>query len=316
MKPFNLYIDRKFLFAFFSRYDEHILPYIESHWSMFQPPESLSVLTPWQREDRILDVLLKHRDRFGMLRQKRLESSVWWLSVMAPPPGPRFRVTSEKILSERTILSEIYVRRNKVDPSKVECCLPDYLLDTTIPKLAAEVLAIDAKKIEETTAPCSSPAGSETITASVDLRPTGRQTRSSTTPANLSLNGETKSVLEEKPMKFKFPKVAMKFCANQRIKMDRKGNEAICAEPIPEEKDLSSTQMKTPVLDSLTEALTCSSGENVLDRFIPAPDSFVGPNNPFRYRDDKIREARRLLCTRRLELEDMTKVNQLRASWP
>ena len=81
------------------RYDQDILPYIESQWVMFQPPESLSSLTLWQREDRILDVLLKHKDRFGMLRHKRLENSVWWLNIVAPPPGPRFRVTTDKILT-------------------------------------------------------------------------------------------------------------------------------------------------------------------------------------------------------------------------
>ena len=116
---------------------------------MFQPPESLSSLTPWQREDRILDVLIKHKDRFGMLRQKRLENYVWWLKIVAPPPGPRFRVTSDKILTEKTILKEIYVGRYKTDPSKLEAAIPNYLLNTTMPKMAPEKAVIDQHKKEK-----------------------------------------------------------------------------------------------------------------------------------------------------------------------
>ena len=77
-----------------TRFDLDILPFVESQWEMFQPPQFLRSIPNWERCDRILDVLLKHKDRFGSvrIRKKELDKSVWWLNVVAPPPGPRFRV--------------------------------------------------------------------------------------------------------------------------------------------------------------------------------------------------------------------------------
>ncbi len=43
----------------------------------------------------------------------------------------------------------------------------------------------------------------------------------------MSLLGKTED--EESRPKFKFPRVAMKFCSNQRIKTDLKGNELVVA---------------------------------------------------------------------------------------
>lgn len=302
---------------YISRYDHDILPYIESQWVMFQPPESLSSLTPWQREDRILDVLIKHKDRFGMLRQKRLENYVWWLKIVAPPPGPRFRVTSDKILTEKTILKEIYVGRYKTDPSKLEAAIPNYLLNTTMPKMAPEKAVIDQHKKEKeynisnnilisSTESCVT----NTATMPADLK---RQTRSAATSNNNIIlcsdlvphsKGESKVVLNVKPKKIKFPRVAMKFCSNQRIKPNRniKGEESIVSVPILEEACL------VPIADDLL-LMNDSSDRAILDRFIPAPDTFSGINNPFRLCDDKIREARKLICTRRLGVEDLTKVS-------
>jgi hypothetical protein len=87
---------------------------------MFQPPPSLVSLTPWERRNKVLHTLLNHKDRFGMFRQKQVEASTFWLRVVAPPPGPRFRVPSCKMITEKTIMDEIYVGRNKVDPAKLE----------------------------------------------------------------------------------------------------------------------------------------------------------------------------------------------------
>ena len=55
--------------------------------------------------------------------------------------------------------------------------------------------------------------------------------------------------------------------------------------------------------------LTGLSEDCVLDRIIPTPVTFSGSNNPFNLSDEKIREARKLICTRKLEVEDMTKVS-------
>jgi hypothetical protein len=102
--------------------------------------------------------------------------------------------------------------------------------------------------------------------------------------------------------KFKFPKVAMKFCSNHRIKTDRKGYEFISSVPIEDDDELSTGSI------SETADVTSLSDENVLDRCIPVPVSFFGSNNPFTFRDDEIRAARKLICTRRLEADDITKV--------
>jgi hypothetical protein len=37
------------------------------------------------------------------------------------------------MLSDKTVLSEIYVGRNKLDPSKLETCVPDFMLNTEMP---------------------------------------------------------------------------------------------------------------------------------------------------------------------------------------
>jgi len=60
-------------------------------------------------------------------------------------------------------------------------------------------------------------------TTATDLNSDKRQTRSSATsilcPGLVHhSNGETKLVSDDKAKKFKFPRVAMKFCSNQRIK--------------------------------------------------------------------------------------------------
>jgi hypothetical protein len=89
---------------------------------------------------------------------------------------------------------------------------------------------------------------------------------------------------------------------------DRKGNELLECTPIPSDPGLDSSSALPSFQSQNPELLTGASGENVLDRFIPAPASFVGPNNPFRFREDKIREARKMICTRKLELDDITKV--------
>jgi len=145
-----------------------------------------------------------------------------------------------------------------------------------------------------------------------ELNSDKRQTRSSATsilcPGLVQhSNGETKPVSDDKAKKFKFPRVAMKFCSNQRIKFNRKKDkEVIVNVPIPEEAN------PLPATDIPPHPVQASNGESggtVLDRFIPVPESFSGLNNPFRLRDDKIREARKLICTRRLGLEDLTKVN-------
>lgn len=93
---------------------------MEAQWVMLQPPAALAGLTAWDRRHKLLHTLLKHTDRFGMFRQKQVEGSTFWLRVTAPPPGPRFRVPSCKMITEKTILNEIYVGRNKVDPAKLE----------------------------------------------------------------------------------------------------------------------------------------------------------------------------------------------------
>ena len=87
---------------------------------MLQPPEALASLAPWDRRNKLLHTLLNNRDRFDMFRQKQVDTSTFWLRVVAPPPGPRFRVPSCKMITEKTILDEIYVGRNKVDPAKLE----------------------------------------------------------------------------------------------------------------------------------------------------------------------------------------------------
>jgi hypothetical protein len=87
------------------------------------------------------------------------------------------------------------------------------LLDTSIPKNAAEEHLVS--KIKD-----AGESVIQTNTATIDLS----QNRSSETAANLTSplvqnpSGETELVPEEKPKKFKFPKVAMKFSSNQRIR--------------------------------------------------------------------------------------------------
>jgi hypothetical protein len=121
---------------------------------------------------------------------------------------------------------------------------------------------------------------------------------------NISSNGVSSNGVSsnDEKKKFKFPKVAMKFCSNHRIKTDRKGYEFISSVPIEDDDELSTGSI------SETADVTSLSDENVLDRCIPVPVSFFGSNNPFTFRDDEIRAARKLICTRRLEADDITKV--------
>ena len=139
------------------------------------------------------------------------------------------------------------------------------------------------------------PIKSEEIDQSSDKR----QTRSSKLTNNFLIS----KTVEKR--KFKFPKVAMKFCSNQRIKTDRKENAFISEVPFEEtvtEADFSTGSKNKP------SELPGLSEENVLERIIPVPDSFFGCNNPFTFQDDKIRAARKLICTRKLEADDITKV--------
>ena len=48
------------------------------------------------------------------------------------PLGPRFRIPTPRLLSEKTVLEEVTIGRVKMDPSKLESAIPHYLLQSTV----------------------------------------------------------------------------------------------------------------------------------------------------------------------------------------
>jgi len=206
--------------------------------------------------------------------------------------------------------------------SRIETCLPNYLLNTSIPQSVDSPPSTGDEMVSNGNPSLKNDDQNDFESQTLSIankqikiedeneREDKRQTRSTkfnnnclssndVSSKNISSNGVSSN---DEKKKFKFPKVAMKFCSNHRIKTDRKGYEFISSVPIEDDDELSTGSISEPA------DVTGLSDENVLDRCIPVPVSFFGSNNPFTFRDDEIRAARKLICTRRLEADDITKV--------
>ena len=134
---------------------------------------------------------------------------------------------------------------------------------------------------------------------------------------NLTVNKKSLQSREtRKPLPFEiseslyrqgYPKVAVKFASViplRKESFDAATSEAKKKEEAKPKKKKTHSEPKQEAV----QKIDVPDGVNLLDAMIPAPNNYLGPNNPFNMGSvEQQRQARNLICNRRLQKEDLTK---------
>lgn len=94
-------------------FHKDIVPYIDGEWPVFQVPYEAARLDPGERQAKVRGILEGHPERF-----KKSGKDCWSLTVFSPPPAPRLkpRPSAGRIISERTVLDDVVIRKARFDP--------------------------------------------------------------------------------------------------------------------------------------------------------------------------------------------------------